>query len=110
MCVHPVYSLVMEPGCVQSSHGIIAAAYASAYKVACSLYHKGNHRDKLSVSSSGLCISSHRDFSLDLVPRMIFDPPSALPLGVAKVIREIIARKEGEPGNEAISCIIRALH
>ena len=37
---------------------------------------------------------------------MIFDPPEgkavgAFPSGGSKVIRGIIARKEGEPGNEA---------
>ena len=51
-----------------------------------------------------------------IIPRMTFDPPegkaptfdppegkapSAFPSGGSKVIRGIIARKEGEPGNEA---------
>ena len=37
-----------------------------------------------------------------IIPRMTFDPPEGK--RVSKVIRGIIARKEGEPGNEATIC------
>ena len=36
-----------------------------------------------------------------IIPRMTF----AFPSGGSKVIRGIIARKEGEPGNEASLCL-----
>ena len=46
-----------------------------------------------------------------IIPRMMFAPLFHVCLlsGGSNVIREIIARKEGEPGNEAIySCIYTA--
>ena len=36
-----------------------------------------------------------------IIPRMTFDPPEGKAEGGSKVIRGIIAWKEGEPGNEA---------
>ena len=57
------------------------------------------------ISSTNLRLASFPGSSSfhAIIPRMTFDPHEGKSSSGSKVIRGIIARKEGEPGNEATS-------